>query len=164
MNYKPIVLIIVTLVWLYNMVLDAVRMRSAKNPVPANVADIYDEETYTKWRAYNAEKTRFSMITSTAAFVISFLLLLFSVHAAFAGLFDKSDFMQMFAVMVLETLTELLLIPFAWIETMKIEEKYGFNIQFFLSIYPSRCMATNIYSYLIIKHLCVCRIIFGKTF
>ena len=127
MNYKPIVLVVITAVWLYNIVLDVIRMRSAKNPIPANVADIYDGETYTKWRSYNAEKTRFSVITSTAAFVISFLLLLFNVHAAFAGLFDKSDFMQMFAVMVLETLTELLLIPFSWIETMKIEEKYGFN-------------------------------------
>ena len=127
MNYKPIVLIIVTAVWLYNIALNAVRMRSARNPVPANVADIYDGETYAKWKAYHAEKTRFAMITATADFAVSFVLLLLNTHAAFAGFFDKSDFMQMFAVMVLETLAELLLLPFSWIETIKIEEKYGFN-------------------------------------
>lgn len=127
MDFKPIVLIVVTVIYIYNMALDAVRMRSAKNPVPMNVADIYDEETYHKWRAYHAEKTRFSVITTTVSFVITFLLLLFNVHAAFAGLFNKSDFMQLFAIIVLETLVEVAMLPFEWIEAMKIEEKYGFN-------------------------------------
>ena len=127
MDFKPIVLIVVTVIYIYNMALDAVRMRSAKNPVPMNVADIYDEETYHKWRTYHAEKTRFSVITTTVSFVITFLLLLFNVHAAFAGLFNKSDFMQLFAIIVLETLVEVAMLPFEWIEAMKIEEKYGFN-------------------------------------
>ena len=127
MDFKPIVLIVVTVIYIYNMALDAVRMRSAKNPVPMNVADIYDEETYHKWRAYHAETTRFSVITTTVSFVITFLLLLFNVHAAFAGLFNKSDFMQLFAIIVLETLVEVAMLPFEWIEAMKIEEKYGFN-------------------------------------
>lgn len=127
MDFKPIVLIVLTVIHIYSMALDAVRMRSAKNPVPENVADIYDGETYRKWRAYHAEKTRFGVITSTVSFIVTFLLLLFNVHAAFAGLFNSSDFMQLFSVMILETLVEIAMVPFEWIETMKIEEKYGFN-------------------------------------
>jgi len=127
MDFKPIVLILLTVVYLYNLALDAVRMRSARNPVPANVADVYDKETYQKWRAYHAEKTRFGVITSTVSFAITFVLLLFNFHAAFEGLFGKTDFMQLFAVILLEVLTGLAMLPFDWIETMKIEEKYGFN-------------------------------------
>ena len=127
MNYKPVFLAAFILVYLYSLALSMIRMRSAKNPVPDNVADVYDAETYVKWRAYHAEKTRFGVIASTVSFAVGLALLAFNAHAALAGLFDPSDFMQMFAVTVLEALAELVMIPFSWIETMKIEEKYGFN-------------------------------------
>ncbi len=127
MNFKTAVLIAVTAVYLYGLLLDVIRMRSASNPIPANVADVYDGETYRKWRAYHAEKSRFAVLTSTVSFLIDLALLAFDVYAAFAGLFPKTDFMQMFAVVLLSTLTSLAMIPFSWHETMDIEEKYGFN-------------------------------------
>ena len=127
MNFKTAVLIAVTAVYLYGLLLDVIRMRSASNPIPANVADVYDGETYRKWRAYHAEKSRFAVLTSTVSFLIDLALLAFDVYAAFAGLFPKTDFMQMFAVVLLSTLTSLAMIPFSWHETMGIEEKYGFN-------------------------------------
>ena len=46
MHFKIPVLIIITAVYLYNLLLDVIRMRSAANPIPANVADVYDGETY----------------------------------------------------------------------------------------------------------------------
>ena len=127
MGIKAIVLIVLTVVYGYQMLLNLIRMRSVNNPVPANVSDVYDPETYRKWRDYHCEKARFELITTTVSFVISFLLMALNVYAAFAGLFPKTLFMQMFAVMLLSSLTELLMIPFSWHNTMKIEEKYGFN-------------------------------------
>ena len=127
MDFKALVLAVVTVVWLYQLLISFIRMRSAKNPTPANVADVYDEETYKKWRAYHAEKTRFSIVTATAAYVIELVLLVFDLYAKFAGLFPKWDFAQLFAVILLSSLTELLLIPLSWYETMNIEERYGFN-------------------------------------
>ena len=127
MGFKVLVLIVVTAVYLYNLLLNGVRMRSAGNPVPVNVADVYDRETYTKWRAYHAEKSRFAIAASTASFLIELALLAFNVYAAFAKLFPETDFMQMFAVLLLSALTDLVMIPFAWHETMGIEQKYGFN-------------------------------------
>lgn len=127
MGIKAIVLIVLTVVYGYQMLLHLIRMRSVNNPVPANVSDVYDPETYQKWRDYHCEKSRFELITTTVSFVISFLLMALNVYAAFAGLFPKTLFMQMFAVMLLSSLTELLMIPFSWYNIMKIEEKYGFN-------------------------------------
>ena len=128
MSLKILVLAAVTAVWLYGLLLSAVRMRSAKNTIPANVSDVYDQETYLKWRSYHAEKTRFSMVTSTVSFAVDLVLLAANVYAAFAGLFPEKDlFAQMFAVFLLSALSSLALLPFSWHETMVIEEKYGFN-------------------------------------
>ena len=127
MPFKAIAITILTLVWLYQLLLTVVHMRSAKNPVPVNVADVYDEETYHNWRAYHGEKARFEIITSTVSYVIDLALLALNVYAAFAGLFPAGAYNQMAAVLLLSALSSLLMIPFAWHNTMVIEEKYGFN-------------------------------------
>ena len=127
MGIKAIVLIVLTVIWLYEMALHALRLRSAGNPLPENVVDVYDAETYRKWKQYHGEKTRLGMFTSTVSFVIHLLLMVLNTYAAFAGLFPKNPSMQMVAVLLLSSLTDLLLLPFSWYDTMHIEEKYGFN-------------------------------------
>ena len=127
MNYKLIGVIILILTWLYGMLLEMLDRRSENNPIPENVADVYDNETYKKWRAYHAEKSRLSFISQTASFVISLVLILSNAYPAFARLFPKTDFLQMLAIFLLSALTDFLLLPIAWYDTMVIEEKYGFN-------------------------------------
>ena len=127
MSVKAIVLIILTVVYLYEMALHVIRRRSVNNPVPDNVADVYDPATYRKWKEYHGEKSRLGMITTTVSWVTGMLLMAFNAYAAFAGLFPKTPFMQMLAVLLLSVLAELLLIPASWYDTMHIEEKYGFN-------------------------------------
>ena len=127
MNYKLIAVIILILSWVYGMLLELLDRRSANNPIPANVADVYDAETYKRWRAYHAEKSRLSFISQTASFVISLVLILSNAYPAFARLFPGTDFFQMLAVFLLSALTDLLLLPISWYDTMVIEEKYGFN-------------------------------------
>ncbi len=75
MNFKAIAIVIFILVYLYQLLLSIIGMQSEKNPIPANVADVYDRETYARWRAYHAEKSRFGILTSTASFVIDLVLL-----------------------------------------------------------------------------------------
>ena len=127
MNFKIIALVVFTATYLYDLMLAIVRAGSARNPIPANVADVYDPETYQKWRTYHSEKSRLSIISMTAAFVINLILLAFNLYAAFATLFNPNPFAQIIAVMLLSTASEILLIPFSYYNTMVIEEKYGFN-------------------------------------
>ena len=127
MSFKVLVIVIVTILYLYDTLLNIIYMRSAKNRIPENVADVYDGETYQKWRAYHGENARFSIVSSTAGFIMDLVLLISNAYAAFAGLFPKTDFMQMFAVILLLSLASLLMLPFSWYSTMVIEEKYGFN-------------------------------------
>ena len=127
MDFKVLAAIILTVIYLYGMLLNVISMRSMKNPVPVNVADVYDPETYRKWRTYKTEKSRLAVISETVSFAISLLMIVLNVYAAFAGLFPKTFFLQMLAVILLSAVSDLLLIPFSYYNTMVIEEKYGFN-------------------------------------
>ena len=82
MNFKIISLIILSAVFLYQMLLEIIRFRSAERPIPENVKDVYDAETYKKWKKYSAEKCRLSMLTTIVSFVVSFLLLAVDAYAA----------------------------------------------------------------------------------
>ena len=127
MSFKAIALLILTLVYLWEIALHLIRMRSARNPVPANVADVYDPDTYRKWAEYHGEKSRLALMTTTASWVISMLLMGLNAYAAFANLFPEGETVRMFAVMLLSALADLLVLPFSYYDTMHIEEKYGFN-------------------------------------
>ncbi len=127
MSFKTAALVIVSAVYLYNLALSVLKAASSKNPVPQNVSDVYDPETYGKWRAYHAEKSRLSIVTSSVSFVLDLLLLALNVYSSFASLFAQNPTTQLFSVFLLSSLTSLPLIPFEYYDTMVIEQRYGFN-------------------------------------
>jgi len=85
MDFKVLAVIILTVIYLYEMLLNIISMRSVKNSIPANVSDVYDPETYQKWRKYKGEKSRLAVISETVSFAISLLLIVLNVYAVFAG-------------------------------------------------------------------------------
>ena len=82
MDWKLLVLILMTIGHAYRMVLHIVSRRSAGNPTPANVADVYDAETYQRWKQYSAEKNRLSMFSTALSFVVSLVLLALAGYSA----------------------------------------------------------------------------------
>ena len=128
MNYKVLFLILFTLTHLYQLVLNVVQHRSANNPTPANVADVYDDATYQKWRAYHGEKSRLDILRTGVSWVLTMALLLSNAYTWAAGLFPAGAFWQMLAVLLFNTLAEtVVFLGFSWVDTMVIEQKYGFN-------------------------------------
>jgi Zn-dependent protease with chaperone function len=127
MNFKLLIIILILIVYAYGLLTKYLRLKSCKNAIPANVSDIYDAETYERWRAYRREKIRLSFAESTVALIADIVLVAFNVYAAFAGLFPDKVVPQIFAVLLLSTLTSVVTIPFSYYDTMRIEEKYGFN-------------------------------------
>ena len=125
--FKIIVLGIMVIVFIYDMFISYLNYRSMKNPIPENVKDVYDEDTYKKWREYHTEKTRLSFIVSSVSFVISIVAMSINAYALLAKAFPDTVFMGMFAVTLLSLLMGLFTLPFEYYEVMHIEEKYGFN-------------------------------------
>ena len=128
MTWKITVLVLLAVVSGYKLLLQMVQKRSAGNPTPSNVADVYDEETYLRWKAYSAEKCRLGMISTVVSFVVMLVLLLCNVHSAFASLFPADDGWQLLAVMLLQSVIDAVVEAFInYQDSMVIEEKYGFN-------------------------------------
>lgn len=128
MEVKIIVILITILGGAYSALLNIVRYRSAGNPIPENVSDVYDAETYQKWRAYSGEHSKFDIFSGVFSTLVSVVLLSANVYSKFASLFPSGMFMQLFAVVLFGTLVGFLFgIVFDYIGTMVIEQKYGFN-------------------------------------
>ena len=127
MNFKILAIALLCIVFLYRLLVTLLKLRSTRNPIPANVANIYDAETYEKWCAYRVEKCRLSILDSLVSLAVDIALIATDAYAAFAGLFKNTVFWQLFAVLLLSTLTAIVTMPFAYYDTMKIEARYGFN-------------------------------------
>ncbi len=128
MGLTILVVILLLLGKLYHMVLHLLQYRSAENPTPANVADVYDTEEYLKWKRYNSENCRFAMVGTVLSLALTVVLLLTGAYAAFAALFPAGTFWQLFAVVLLDALADSLLgVGLNYYDTMVIEQKYGFN-------------------------------------
>ena len=123
-----IVLALLVLGHLYKLVLHIVQQRSAGNPTPENVADVYDAETYEKWRRYSGEQSRLGIISCLASFALEVVLLVSGAYAWVASCFPAGWFWQALAVILFSALCETVVGVFiSYYDTMVIEEKYGFN-------------------------------------
>ena len=128
MNYKLLFIIFALIGGAYSVVLNIVRYRSSNNPTPESVADVYDTETYAKWKKYSAEHCIVDIISSTLSCIIAVVILATNAYSAFASLFPNNIFMQLLAVILLEVgIATVMEFVFKYIDTMKIEQKYGFN-------------------------------------
>ncbi len=128
MNWKLLIIALMAIHGLYNIILHLVQYRSANNPTPENVADVYDAETYRKWKKYCAAQSRLGIVSSGLSCILTVVLLFAGAYSAFAALFPASPVWQLLAVLILECVTgQILDTVFSYIRNMVIEQKYGFN-------------------------------------
>lgn len=128
MNWKIVFLLLFTLQHVYTLVLNLVQQRSAKNPTPDNVADVYDTATYDRWQRYHAEHSHLSILRTLVSWVLTMTLLGLDVYAQVAAHFPTGGFMQLLAVLLTSSVVEtVVFLGFNWVDTMVIEQKYGFN-------------------------------------
>lgn len=126
MNFKILGIILYALSFIYSLFLQAVKYRSKNNPIPKNVSDIYDAESYKKWQSYHRETSLADLVSSLVSFVIYLLLFIFNILPKFdiGGDPYLSAALLLLFILTLDSLTGAV---FAYIYSMKIDEKYGFN-------------------------------------
>ena len=128
MNWKLFVLALVLLRAVWDFVLNRVQLRSANNPTPENLKDVYDEKTYDNWKRYSADKCRLNFVSTAVTVAVTVLLLVFNVHAAVAARFGANVYVQMLAVVIFQALVDALCgAAFSYNDSFVIEQKYGFN-------------------------------------
>lgn len=125
---KLLIIIAVMISGLYSLALSIVQYRSASNPTPENLRDVYDSETYERWKRYSKEHSRLSILSELVSVALSVAMLATDVYSAFASLFGDGWFIELFSVVLLERVVGTVAsVIFSYIGRMKIEEKYGFN-------------------------------------
>lgn len=128
MTLKLTVILILIFGIAYKTVLNIVQHRSASNPIPESVADVYDAETYLKWKRYSAETCRLNTVFTLISGAITLVLLATNAYAAFATIFPSGVFMQLLAVVILEvSVGAVIEIVEKYFSVMVVEQKYGFN-------------------------------------
>lgn len=128
MYEKILIIALAFLGSLFPVLLNIFKRKSATNPIPENVKDVYDEETYTKWRSYTAEHSRLDLISGIVTLVVTLAMLATNIFSAFASLFPNVFSWKIISVVLLDTIvSQIVGIIFSYYSTMVIEQKYGFN-------------------------------------
>ncbi len=130
-NILVIILIIISLNYLFELLLDVLNLRHLNKAIPNILSDVYDISTYAKQQEYKAETTKFSFIQGALSFVVIFLVLYFGflgkLHAYIAE-FGFSSLMTTLAFFgTLFIVGQVISMPFSLWSIFVIEEKYGFN-------------------------------------
>lgn len=128
MFIKLVVLIVFLITVAYDLWLHILSARSEHNPVPENCKDIYDPETYARWKQYHAEKNRFSVVRTLTDAAVFLILLVFNVFAPVAEPFKEQHYFAALSVFFFyQVVSSVVSLPFDYHFTMGIEQKYGFN-------------------------------------
>ena len=128
MGIKGWIIVVFLALTAVRFLLQLIQYRSAKNPIPENVKDVYDNETYLKWQEYHGELSRLGFIEELVSAALMVALLLSNAHVAVSGLLGQNGSNPFIAVILFQALVEVLFaLPFRYVSVMKIEEKYGFN-------------------------------------
>lgn len=126
-----LLLAIISFDFVLERVLSYFNRKSAKNPIPAELEGIYDEEKYAKSQAYMYELSRFGILAASSSFLLTFLAIYFGWFGwldEWLRNYSSSDLitpLMFFGVLYLAS--NILGIPFSLYQNFVIEEKYGFN-------------------------------------
>ena len=129
MNYKLIVVIVVTLTFFFQTFIKWLELKTAEREIPENVADVYDGPAYRKWLQYYKEKTGLAFVRHLLSYLIVYVILTFDVYAWIVfGTTPAGDYSAAVAVLAADMIFGLLIaVPCDYVNSMVIEQKYGFN-------------------------------------
>ena len=125
---KIILLLVLTVSFVYDLVLYALSAGQKKKPLPENVRDVYNAEEYARWADYSQEKRRVNIAERIFDFAVLLLLYGTNVFSAVYSAMPGGEYAKSALLMLLYTaFLTVLTIPFDWVREMRVEEKYGFN-------------------------------------
>lgn len=124
-------ILVILIVFLLDILMSSLNYKHRKQPIPANVADVYDQKEYARWLKYTMENHRLSMVEKTmdALILVIFLSIgFFPFMADLANGFTQHPILQTLLFLGFYGAVSFVLgIGFHLYRTFSIEERYGFN-------------------------------------
>ena len=118
--------------FVFEATLKILNERIKKDPLPENVADIFNEKRYKKWINYTRVTSRFGWISEGVSLLITLALLVFNgqlIQAIYdVALISASSLLQVLIFLGIYQLIRFVVgTAFGAYRTFKIEEEFGFN-------------------------------------
>lgn len=126
-----VIVAVLLLEYLLELFLGLLNARQRKSELPSEVNDVYNEERYRKYIAYDRINHRFSILTSTFNTLIILAMVLtggFAIVDHYVAEISSHPIwnaLLFFAVLMLAS--DIINTPFSVYDTFHIEEKFGFN-------------------------------------
>jgi len=126
-----ILIAILVISFVVDKILDSLNAKHFNDKIPAELADVYDEEAYKKSQAYKKENEKFTNLTSTFSILLTlafFFLDGFKYVDNFARSISENPIviaLIFFGVIMIGS--DILTTPLSYYKTFVIEEKFGFN-------------------------------------
>lgn len=111
----------------YDIFLNHLGRRSFANPIPKDLADVYDKNEYTKWKNYHHDKLAISLADSVICFVIFTAMTVFNVFELIGRLTSNEYLLTLYTVIFFAVVSNIASAVTKYISVFRIEEKYGFN-------------------------------------
>ena len=127
-----IILVIISLDYLFNLILGLLNYNSFDRSIPKNLKGIYDEKEYINSQEYNKSNFRFGLFTSTINFLALFCIFKFGLLGVLDSLLrnyspeNEISLSLLFFAFVF-FINDIISIPFQLYKIFVIEEKFGFN-------------------------------------
>ena len=126
-----IIIAFIILSFVIDQVLDWLNAKHFDDPIPQELEDVYDTETYRKSQNYKKVNAKFSTLTSSFMLVIT---LLFFALDGFAfvdqiarSISDNEITVGLIFFGIIMLGSDILTTPFSYYKTFIIEERFGFN-------------------------------------
>ena len=87
--FKIIALSLLGAAFLWNLFLSILQYHSRNNPIPEELSDVYDHETYNKWKQYSAENIVLDIVKSVVSFMVTFVLIITDIFSLIANNIDN---------------------------------------------------------------------------
>ena len=126
-----IIIAFIIISFVIDQVLDWLNAKHFDDPIPQELEDVYDTETYRKSQNYKKVNAKFSTLTSSFMLVIT---LLFFALDGFAfvdqiarSISDNEIIVGLIFFGIIMLGSDILTTPFSYYKTFIIEERFGFN-------------------------------------
>jgi STE24 endopeptidase len=112
-------------------VLDYLNAKKFRDPIPIELADVYDEAAYSKSQLYKRTNYSFGLLSSLFSLLLTLGFLWFGgfewVDAFVRGITTEPVTMALLFFGLIILGSDLIMLPFSYYRTFVIEEKFGFN-------------------------------------
>ena len=129
---KLLLLVIVTISFLFELISGLLNFNSFDKPLPENVKNIFSKDEYSKSQSYKKANFKFGLISSIYGFLIIFIVLYFGLLGELDSYLRNITFENEISLSILFFLSiflisDLIKIPFQLYKIFVIEENFGFN-------------------------------------